>query len=164
MGHSASSVHKKTRCPRCLRPFKTPGAVLKHQKANPSDCTEQSRYPSYLMDDDIDEPTWERIDDQINRQGFGRLPKGTQDEIDVWVLEHLNTAAQTAPVEERKWELRKWNMTWRILFPHETEPPSPCMSLDFSYDNMLTGRREFMMKVLRRSSPIKHFWSTPSKK
>ena len=136
MGNSAGSVHKKIRCPRCLKAFKTANAVLKHQKANPLDCLQQpasSQTASIFDQDDIDEISWEQIENEISRQGFIRLTLNEQDDIELWVLNNLDDQTKPHQVEERKWELRKWNMTWAILFPNRTIPPSPCKRLPFMH-------------------------------
>jgi hypothetical protein len=123
LGNAASSVHKKIRCPRCSKPFKTAKAVLKHQDAFPPQCLGSSFNEE---DDDIDKIIWGNIDEDISRQGFERMPQSLRDEIDHWVVEALDDLATNELVESRKWELRKWNMTWRILFPCYDLPSSPC--------------------------------------
>jgi hypothetical protein len=86
---------------------------------------ESNREQLALIQDDIDDPTWEKIDGGITQHGFKKLLQRVQDDIDLWVFANLDDA-QSQHIEERKWELRKWNMTWRILFPSCTIPPSPC--------------------------------------
>ncbi|KAE9369908.1 hypothetical protein N431DRAFT_485699 [Stipitochalara longipes BDJ] len=126
LGNSAGSVHKKIRCPRCLNVFKTASAVLKHQKAKPPQCLQ----PSELNQDDISDDLWEKIDTEISRPGFHRLAQNEQGDIDLWVSANLEHECQKQEVEERKWDLRKWNMIWRILFPTNEIPLRPFYSDD----------------------------------
>jgi hypothetical protein len=112
--------------------------VLKHQKANPPDCLQQpassqTAQQSILDQDDINETSWERIENEISRQGFNRLVSSEQSDIDLWVSNNLDDQTKPLQVEERKWELRKWNMTWVILFPDHTIPSSPGKRLPFMH-------------------------------
>jgi hypothetical protein len=127
MGNAAGSVHKRIRCPRCFKAFKTDIAVLKHQEADPVQCRrdiEQSTLSS--SDDDIDKHKWATIEEEISRRGFEKLLQSEQESIDHWVLKILGNETSSHPIEERKWKLRKWNMAWRILFPGHEVPTSPC--------------------------------------
>lgn len=81
--------------------------------------------------DDIDKQTWQKIDEEVSRQGFQRLPKDLRDEIDLWVLDNIDDYTKSSNLESRKWELRKWNMTWKILFPRDHVPPNPCINPRF---------------------------------
>lgn len=128
LGNSASSIHKRIRCPRCSKGFKTASAVLKHQDAAPLEYIPNFEQPAVSDQEDIDKYTWGKIEDEISRRGFGRLPQSERDDIDHWVLKNLENNTPIQAVEERKWELRKWNMMWRILFPSYETPPSPCKS------------------------------------
>jgi hypothetical protein len=76
---------------------------------------------------DIDKATWGRIEQEVSRKGFGLMPQKLKDEIDLWVMETLEDFTPSRVVESRQWELRKWNMVWRILFPDDKLPSSPCM-------------------------------------
>jgi len=67
------------------------------------------------------------ISDEINRNGWKNLSEGLQGEINSWA-ENLAQDIQKQDFEEWMWELRKWNMTWRILFPGCSIPSSPCES------------------------------------
>ncbi|KAE9372801.1 hypothetical protein N431DRAFT_536775 [Stipitochalara longipes BDJ] len=107
LGNSAGSVHKKIRCPRCLAPFKTATAVLKHQEAHPSECSQDQ---AHIDEDDISKESWVQIDRDISRQSFENLPMILREEIDLRVLENLDAYAPTEPVNIRKIELRKWYM------------------------------------------------------
>jgi hypothetical protein len=133
LGNSAGSVHKKIRCPRCLNSFKTASAVVKHLKANSSQCVQpsilsQEMQQSSFHQDDISEETWSKIDEQISRKEFNKLDLSKQTVIDHWVLANLDNQKPQQD-EKRKWDLRKWNMTWRILFPNYDVPSSPCKFL-----------------------------------
>jgi hypothetical protein len=138
LANSASSVHKKIRCPHCLQAFKTAGAVLKHQDASPPQCMPGFEGSALYNEDDIDKSTWGKIEDEITRQGFERLSHSEQGEINLWVLNNLDHDTQNLQTELRKWELRKWNMTWRTLFPDHTIPACPCKCSNFwSYKSLI---------------------------
>jgi len=123
LGNSASSVHMKIRCPRCHNSFKTAGAVLEHLGEETPKCLDLPPIPNH---DDIDKATWGRIERDVSREDFGLMPQKLQDEIDLWVMETLEDFTPPGVVERRQWELRKWNMVWRILFPDDKLPSSPC--------------------------------------
>ena len=123
LGNSAGSVHKKIRCPRCLAPFKTATAVLKHQEAHPSECLPEQ---AHLDEDDISKESWAQIDRDFSRQSFEKLPVVLREEIDLRVSENLDAYAPTEPINNRKAELRKWYMVWKILFPEIRLPIHPC--------------------------------------
>ena len=111
--------------------------MLKHQKGNPPDCLQQPApsptQQSTFDQDDINETSWERIETEISRQGFNRLALSERSDIDLWVSNNLDDQTKPLQVGERKWELRKWNMTWAILFPDHTIPSSPCKRLPFMH-------------------------------
>jgi hypothetical protein len=106
-----------------LNGFKTATAVLEHQKANPQQCLQQSN----LDPDEIDDDSWAKLKDGASRKGFNQLAPDEQTDIDNWVLQNLDSD-QPQQYEERKWDLRKWNLTWRILLPNQKVPESPCRS------------------------------------
>jgi len=122
LGNSGSSVHKKIRCPHCLTPFRTATAVLKHLEDDPADCVQQLGGDP----DDISKSTWTEIEREVSRAGFEKLTARLRENIDSWVLNNLDSYALNETVETHKGELRKWYMTWRILFPAVDIPASPC--------------------------------------
>jgi hypothetical protein len=94
--------------------------VLDHQRAD-LDCVQQS----VLNEDDIDELTWKKMK-EASVKGFEKLPQSEQDAIELWVLANVDVHVPEKLIEDRKTDLRKWNMVWKILFPSSQIPPSPC--------------------------------------
>jgi hypothetical protein len=123
LGNSASSVHKKIRCPHCLKLFKTAAAVLKHQEGDCPGFEHPDQEP-----DDICKEEWAKIERDVSRSGFEKLPLSDRQSIDQWVLNNLEFYAPNETMETRKGELRKWYIAWRILF-RELPPPHPCKSM-----------------------------------
>jgi hypothetical protein len=123
LGNSASSVHKKIRCPHCLKHFKTATAVLKHQEGDCSGFKNQDQEP-----DDICKEKWAEIERDVSRSGFEKLPLSHRQSIDLWVLNNLEFYAPNESMETRKGELRKWYIAWEILF-RGLPPPHPCKSM-----------------------------------
>jgi hypothetical protein len=121
LGDSASSVHKKIRCPRCWKPFKSWKEEGKHLAGD--EC-------SGILDcnndyDCISDHTWEEIEKDVSRAAFEKLPISYQNRIDIWVFDHLESYAPHDTIDSRKGELRKWYMIWDIL-ARGRSPPPPC--------------------------------------
>jgi len=130
LADSASSIHKKRRCPRCLNPFTTNTAVVEHQKAHRSGCEQQLVQDS----DEISDLTWDGIKSDVSKFGsFKRLPAPLRQTIDLWVQDNLYSYAPNDTLPKRQGELRKWYMTWRILFPSVDIPAHPCKFTPFNY-------------------------------
>ena len=124
MGNSASSVHKKLRCPRCYKPFKTDHAIVMHQEVDPSKCINDQ---PPVETDDISKPDWAQIERDLSRNGFEQLPQDVREKIDKWVSVNVVAYAPNTPMAKRKSELRKWYMIWRILYPTTNIPCHPCI-------------------------------------
>jgi len=123
LGDSASSVHKKIRCPRCRKSFKSWKEEGKHLAGD--ECSGISSDPLNRDWDDIGEEMWDKIEKNVSRAAFEKLADSYQSRIDVWVLDHLESYAPHDTIESRKGELRKWHMIWDILFFNRSPPP-PC--------------------------------------
>jgi len=89
--------------------------------------------------DDISWRTWIEIERDISGRGFEQLPQNVREEIDLWVFTNLDAYAPNGPVEDHKRELRKWYMTWKILFQGVWIPASPCMYALWRYAGLLTS-------------------------
>ncbi|KAN0102222.1 hypothetical protein V8E51_012732 [Hyaloscypha variabilis] len=119
LGDSASSVHRKIRCPRCWKPFKSWKEEGKHLAGDECSGTPDRNYDC----DDISDRRWDEIEKNVSRAAFEKLSVSYQNRIDTWVLDHLESYAPHDIIESRKGELRKWHMIWDILAFGRSPPP-----------------------------------------
>ncbi|KAE8443600.1 hypothetical protein EG329_001533 [Mollisiaceae sp. DMI_Dod_QoI] len=140
LGNSASSVHKKIRCPHCLKPFKTATAVLKHQEG---DCS-GFEHPGQEADD-ICKEEWTKIERDVSRSGFEKLSLSKRQAIDQWVLKNLEFYAPNETMETRRSELRKWYIAWGILFT-ELPPAHPFYEV---YQEVLPSNTSLLIRTFK---------------
>ncbi|KAH7327062.1 hypothetical protein BKA65DRAFT_480782 [Rhexocercosporidium sp. MPI-PUGE-AT-0058] len=87
---------------KCLEPFKTANAALKHMQSEPSKCP---RHQTCVVEEDIDQQTWTKIDQEVSRQGFAALPELVSQTIKDMVERNVVAYAPEKPLETRKAEL-----------------------------------------------------------
>ena len=128
LGDSASSVHKRIRCPHCQNGFKSWKEVGRHQENFECSIVDSIFDWTAEANEDISKEKWSKIERDVSRAAFQKLDVHFRNKIDHWVLENLDSYAPKDPIESRRGELRKWYLVWHILSP-DVDPPAPCKFL-----------------------------------